>query len=249
MSSTSEVRTAVITGGTSGMGAASAREFAAAGYRVVIVGRNADRARRVGEEIGADALVGDVSDASFCQRVIDTAVDRYGRVDALVNAAGVIARAGALETSDEQWYRVINVNLGGVFFMCRAALAVMKRQRKGAIVNIGSIWGEVASTGVAAYCASKGGVHNLTRAMALDHCKDGIRINAVCPGEVNTPMLASERKGPVTEEILQALAATVPMGRLADPAEIGRVVLFLASDAASYMTGSMITVDAGFTAR
>jgi NAD(P)-dependent dehydrogenase (short-subunit alcohol dehydrogenase family) len=102
---------------------------------------------------------------------------------------------------------------------------------------------------VTAYCASKGAVHQITRAMALDHVKEGIRINAVCPGEVNTPMLTSERSAPVTPEMMQALADSVPMGRLADPAEIARVVLFLASDAASYMTGAMVNVDAGFTAR
>lgn len=244
------IRCAVITGASSGMGAACAREFAKAGFRVVVAGRNASRAQQIAEEIHADApLIGDVSDAAFCRGAIDTALARHGRIDVLVNAAGIIARAGAAETSDEQWKRVIDVNLGGVFFMCRAALPVMKRQGKGAIVNFGSIWGDVAAAGVAAYCASKGAVHNLTRAMALEHVKDGIRVNAICPGEVNTPMLSTERKEPVTPQMLEAIAQTVPMGRLADPAEIARVVLFLASDAASYMTGSMITVDAGFTAR
>ena len=241
---------AMITGAASGMGAASAREFAAVGYQVVVVDRNASLAQQVADDIRAGAaLVGDVSDPSFCRQAIETALARYDRIDVLVNAAGIIARASASETSDEQWKRVMDVNVGGVFFMCRTALPVMKRQGKGAIVNFGSIWGEVGAAGVAAYCASKGAVHNLTRAMALEHVKDGIRINAVCPGEVNTPMLSSERSVPVTEELLQSLAATVPMGRMADPAEIGRVVLFLASDAASYMTGAMINVDAGYTAR
>lgn len=244
------IRCAVITGASSGMGAACAREFAKAGYKVVVAGRNAARSRQVAEEIGADApIVGDIADISFCRSLIDTAVTRYGRIDALINAAGIIARSGAAETTDEQWKQVLDVNLGGVFYTCRAALPIMKRQGNGAIVNFGSIWGEVASAGVAAYCASKGAVHNLTRAMALEHAKDGIRINAICPGEVNTPMLQTERKEPVTPQLLDAIAQTVPMGRLSDPAEIARVVLFMASDAASYMTGSMITVDAGFTAR
>ncbi|MEP7245858.1 MAG: SDR family oxidoreductase [Gammaproteobacteria bacterium] len=243
-------RVVVITGASSGMGAACAREFAKAGYRVVVMGRSAVRTQAVADDTGAgEPLVGDVSDVSFCRGAIDIALARHGRVDVLVNAAGIIARAGAAETSDEQWRRVIDVNLGGVFFMCRAALPVMMRQGSGAIVNFGSIWGDVAAAGVAAYCASKGAVHNLTRAMALEHVKDGIRINAVCPGEVNTPMLSTERKEPVTAQMLEAIAQTVPMGRLADSAEIARVVLFMASDAASYMTGSMITVDAGFTAR
>jgi NAD(P)-dependent dehydrogenase (short-subunit alcohol dehydrogenase family) len=125
----------------------------------------------------------------------------------------------------------------------------MKKQGQGAIINFGSIWGEVGAAGVVAYCASKGAVHQMTRAMALDYVKDGIRINAVCPGEVNTPMLASERSGPVTPEMMQRLAEAVPLGRMAEPVEIARVVLFIASDAASYMTGAMITVDAGYTAR
>ena len=158
----------------------------------------------------------------------------------MVNAAGIIVRADALNTSDEQWQRVMNVNVNGVFFMSRAALGPMKQQGKGTIVNFGSIWGDVGATGVIAYCASKGAVHQITRAMALDHVQDGIRINAVCPGEVNTPMLASERTEPVTPELMQ---------RLAEPVEIARVVLFLASDAASYMTGALVKVDAGYTAR
>lgn len=244
------IRCAVITGASSGMGASCAREFAKAGYKVVVAGRNVARSHQVAEEIGTDApMVGDIADVSFCRSLVETAMSRYGRIDALINAAGIIVRSGAADTTDEQWKRVLDVNLGGVFYTCRAALPIMKRQGKGAIVNFGSIWGEVASAGVAAYCASKGAVHNLTRAMALEHAKDGIRINAICPGEVNTPMLQTERKEPVTPQLLDALAQTVPMGRLSDPAEIARVVLFMASDAASYMTGSMITVDAGFTAR
>lgn len=250
MTADTSPRTAVITGAASGMGAASAREFSAAGYEVVVVDCQAALARQVASDIGAgEPLVGDVSDARFCQHAVETTLTRHGRVDVLVNAAGIIARAVAVETTDQQWQRVLDVNVGGVFYMCRGALPVMKRQGRGAIVNFGSIWGEVGAPGVAAYCASKGAVHNLTRAMALEHVKDGIRVNAVCPGEVNTPMLSSERNEPVTEALLRSLAETVPMGRMADPAEIARVVLFLASDAASYMTGAMINVDAGYTAR
>ena len=240
---------AIVTGGASGMGAATAREFAAAGARVVIVDRNAELATAVAQEIGAQTSVGDVSDHDFCQQVVDDVVGKYGRLDILVNAAGIIVRADALGTSNEQWQKVMNVNVSGIFYLSRAAVAVMKQQGKGVIVNFGSIWGGVGAAGVVAYCASKGAVHQLTRAMALDHVKDGIRINAVCPGEVNTPMLASERSEPVTEEILQRIASTVPMERLADPVEIARVVCFLASDDASYMTGAMVNVDAGYTAR
>jgi NAD(P)-dependent dehydrogenase (short-subunit alcohol dehydrogenase family) len=240
----------IVTGAASGMGAATAREFRAAGAKVIIVDRNPSLAEQVGREIDADAIViGDVSDSDFGRRAIDAAMSRHGRLDVLVNAAGIIVRADALGTTDDQWQRIMNVNVSGLFFMSRAAIAVMKQQRSGAIVNFGSIWGEVGAAGVVAYCASKGAVHQITRAMALDHVKDGIRINAVCPGEVNTPMLAAERSGPVTAEVLRRLAETVPLGRLAEPVEIARVVLFLASDAASYMTGATVNVDAGYTAR
>ncbi|MBK7896905.1 MAG: glucose 1-dehydrogenase [Anaerolineaceae bacterium] len=240
---------AIVTGGASGMGAATARELAAAGAKVIIVDRNAALATAVAQEIGVETAVGDVSDPDFCQQVVDEVVGRNGRLDILVNAAGIIVRADALGTSNAQWQQVMNVNVSGIFYLSRAAVAVMKRQGKGVIVNFGSIWGGVGAAGVVAYCASKGAVHQLTRAMALDHVKDGIRINAVCPGEVNTPMLASERSEPVTEEILQRIASSVPMERLAEPVEIARVVLFLASDDASYMTGAMVNVDAGYTAR
>lgn len=243
-------KTALITGAASGMGAATAREFTAAGGKVIIVDINPETAEKVAAEIGSQPpLIGDVSDSYFCQHAVDSALKEHGRLDVLVNCAGTIVRSDALGTSDEAWHRVMAVNVNGVFFMSKAAVVPMKKQGKGAIINFGSIWGGMGASGVVAYCASKGAVHQITKAMALDHVKDGIRINAVCPGEVNTPMLASERPTPPTPEDLQKLAEeTVPMGRLAEPIEIARVVLFLASDAASYMTGSLVTVDAGYTA-
>ncbi len=243
-------KTALITGAASGMGAATAREFRAAGGQVVIVDRNKDLAEQVADEIKAGPpIIGDVSDSAFCNQAVQSTLDRHGRLDILVNAAGILVRADALNTTDQQWQRVMNVNVNGLFFMSRAAVDTMKKQGGGAIINFGSIWGEVGAANVTAYCASKGAVHQITRAMALDHVNDGIRINAVCPGEVNTPMLASQRSEPVTPELMKQLASTVPMGRLAEPVEIARVVLFLASDSASYMTGAMVNVDAGFTAR
>jgi meso-butanediol dehydrogenase / (S,S)-butanediol dehydrogenase / diacetyl reductase len=242
-------RIAVVTGGASGMGAATARRLAAGGAHVLIVDRNAVLAAAVATEVGGTAVVGDIADSGFCNGVVAAAVTHHGRLDVLVNAAGVIVRASGEDTTDEQWARIMGVNVGGTFFMCRAALRVMKAQHRGAIVNFGSIWGDLGSAGVAAYCASKGAVHNLTRALAMDHAADGIRVNAVCPGEVNTPMLQSERAEAVTDHLLAQIAATVPMGRLADPDEIARVVCFLASDDASYMTGAMVSVDAGYGAR
>jgi len=242
---------AIVTGAASGMGAAIAREFARTGAHVHIVDRNAPLAKQVAAEIGAQApMIGDVSDSAFCDHAVQTALDRYGRVDTLVNAAGIIVRADALNTSDKEWYDVMNVNVSGLFFMCRAALRPMKAQQSGAIINFGSTWGSVGGAGHLAYCASKGAVHQLTKAMALDHARDGIRINAVCPGEIDTPMLSSQRAKPPTREELDKMAdAVVPMGRLGQPIEVARVVLFLASAYSSYMTGAMVAVDGGYTTR
>ncbi|MDH4062406.1 MAG: SDR family oxidoreductase, partial [Aquincola sp.] len=221
--------------------------------QVVIVDRNAGLAAAIATSLGqGEALIGDVGDSAFCDAVVAEAVRRHGRLDVMVNAAGVIVRARGEHTTDAQWASVMAVNVSGTFFMCRAAIAAMKANQggsSGAIVNFGSIWGDLGSAGVAAYCASKGAVHNLTRALALDHATDGIRVNAVCPGEVRTPMLQSQRSEPVTQQLLERIAATVPMGRLAEPIEIARVVAFLASDAASYMTGALVSVDAGYGAR
>ncbi len=244
-------KTVLITGAASGMGAASAREFAELGANVVVVDMNQDLAKEVASKIGAGSpILGDVSDSSFCRRTVSQVAELHGRLDVVVNCAGVIHRADAQGTSDEQWAKVMGTNVNGVFFMSRAAIGPMKKQGSGAIVNFGSIWGGVGAAGVLAYCASKGAVHQITRAMALDHVKDGIRINAVCPGEVNTPMLASGRPSPPTPADLQKLAEdTIPMARLAEPVEIAKVVVFLASDDASYMTGTLVTVDAGYTAR
>ena len=260
MSSTNEQefsgKTVVITGGASGMGAATAREFAARGATLVLVDLDDGGARRVAEQCIAagspnvSVHAGDVSDSAFCDAVIDASVVEHGGVDVLVTAAGTIHRADSLGTDDDDWRRVMGVNVDGMFFVCRAALRHMTAVGAGSIVNFGSIWGGVGSAGSTAYCVSKGAVHQLTRALALDHVEQGVRVNAVAPGEVNTPMLSSQRDAPPTAEYLQALAdATIPMKRLAEPEEIARVVTFLASDQASYITGEIVHVDAGYTAR
>jgi NAD(P)-dependent dehydrogenase (short-subunit alcohol dehydrogenase family) len=243
-------RAVIVTGGASGMGAACVEQFVQGGADVIVVDRSADGAKAVAQRLGqGEPVVGSVGDSAVCDHAVAEAVRRHGRLDAVVNAAGIIVRASGVDTDDDAWDRIMNVNVSGTFFMCRAALRVMVPAGRGAIVNFGSIWGDLGSSGVAAYCASKGAVHNLTRALAMDHASHGIRVNAVCPGEVNTPMLQSERSEPVTRELLDRIAATVPMGRLASPEEIARVVAFLASDEASYMTGALVSVDAGYGAR
>jgi meso-butanediol dehydrogenase / (S,S)-butanediol dehydrogenase / diacetyl reductase len=246
-----EGKSAIVTGGASGMGAATARLFAESGARVVIVDRNEPLAREVAAGLGAEVVAGDVADSTFCERAIAEAVARHGRLDCLVNAAGVIVRATGLDTSDEDWRRLMAVNVDGVFFMCRAALRRMKAQRSGAVVNFGSIWGELSGKGALAYAASKGAVHQITRTLAIEHARDGIRVNAVCPGEVDTPMLrAAGRERPLTDEEAREMGdRVVPMGRLARPEEIARMVLFLCSDEASYVTGAMHYVDAGYSAQ
>ena len=243
-------KTALVTGGASGMGAATARLLAEAGATVLIVDRNAELATQTAQAIHAAALVGDVSDSAFCDQAVQQIVDQHGHLDICVNAAGIILRATGLDTADADWQRMLNVNVSGVFYMCRAALRVMVRQGRGAIVNFGSIWGELSGKGALAYAASKGAVHQITRTFAIEHARDGVRVNAVCPGEVNTPMLrAAGRPAPLTEAQLQEIGErVVPMGRLAQPEEIAQVVRFLASDEASYVTGAMYYVDGGFSA-
>jgi NAD(P)-dependent dehydrogenase (short-subunit alcohol dehydrogenase family) len=240
-----------ITGAASGMGAACARAFSDLGGTVVIIDIDEENASTVaGEIMGEDPIIGDISDSSFCIEAIEKITERYRRLDVLVNAAGTIHRADALGTTNDDWRRVMGVNIDGMFYLSRAAVDYMAKRGSGTIVNFGSIWGGVASAGSTAYCVSKGAVHQLTRAMALDHVHQGIRINAVAPGEVRTPMLSSRRATPPSEADLQAMAdATIPMKRLAEPEEIANVVVFLASNAASYMTGEIVHVDAGYTAR
>jgi len=246
-----EGKSALVTGGASGMGAATVRLLADSGARVVIVDRNEALAAGVAAATGAHVVAGDVSDSAFCERAVAEAVRRHGRLDCLVNAAGVIVRATGLETSDADWRRLMAVNVDGVFFMCRAALRPMTAQRSGAIVNFGSIWGELAGKGALAYAASKGAVHQITRTLAIEHARDGVRVNAVCPGEVDTPMLrAAGRSRPLTDEEAREMGdRVVPMGRLARPGEIARMVVFLCSDDASYVTGAMHYVDAGYSAQ
>jgi meso-butanediol dehydrogenase / (S,S)-butanediol dehydrogenase / diacetyl reductase len=234
-------RIAIVTGAASGMGAATARLLTEAGATVL----GADIARNAGI-----ALVGDVSDPRFCDAAVAQTVALHGRLDILVNAAGVIVRADAPATDDEAWTRQMRVNVDGTFFMCRAAIRQMRLQGSGAIVNYGSIWGSAGGKGHVAYATAKGAVHNLTRSLALDHAREGIRINAVCPGEVDTPMLrGAGRAVPLSDAQLAEMAdRVVPNGRLAQPEEIGRVVVFLCSDAASYMTGALVPVDGGWSA-
>jgi len=244
-------QTALVGGGASGMGAQVARHFAAAGADVVIVDANGPLAEQIGHDIGATVVVGDVSDSAFCDAAVAQAVAKTGRLNAVVNAAGIIARKSGVDTDDADWARSMAVNAGGVFHLSRAAARHMRAHGGGAVVNFGSIWGELGGKGALAYAASKGAVHQVTRGFALELARDGVRFNCVCPGEVDTPMLrAAGRSTPLTGAQMQEIGErVVPMGRLAQPEEIARVALFLCSDAASYMTGAMVYVDGGYSAQ
>lgn len=242
----------LVTGSTTGIGEACARVFAESGAAVMVAGRNEPRGRTVVEALraaGAKAEFAavDLRAAGACESLVGETVQRLGRLDVLVNNAGVLYTADAIETSDEQWLETMAVNVTALFYLSRAAVGHMQRAGAGAIVNIASEWGLNGEPRHVAYCASKGAVIQITRCMALDHARDNIRINSVCPGEIHTRMvddILSKRGGDPAAN-LRALAAGIPIGRLAAPAEVARCVRFLASEDASYVTGANLPVDGG----
>ena len=214
--------------------------------RVVIADRTIDAAEALSKSLGSGsaAVQVDVTDETSCRSMVDFAVRKFGRLDVAVNNAGLgnPDRSRVAELSTEKWMNLINVNLNGVFFSMKAQIPAMLQSGGGSIVNIASVMAAVGIAGAAAYVAAKHGVVGLTKSGALDYAKDGIRINAVGPGYVDTPML-SNRTSAQREEI----ASRHPMGRIATPAEVAEVVAFLASPASSFVTGAYYTVDGGYT--
>ncbi|MGB9669023.1 MAG: SDR family NAD(P)-dependent oxidoreductase, partial [Anaerolineales bacterium] len=189
---------------------------------------------------------GDVTKAEQCEKVVEETVKTFGGVDILFNNAGIIRRANVLETTEEEWDRVMAINVKSIFLMCKYVIPVMEKAGKGSIINTASGWGLKGGEKAVAYCASKGAVVNMTRAMAIDHGQKNIRINCVCPGDTDTPMLHNEAQQlNQDEKEFLTEAANRPLRRYAQPNEIAQVVLFLASDAASYVTGSAYVVDGG----
>ena len=248
-------KSVIVTGATSGIGAATARAAASAGARLMLTGRSAERgagglaeARAAGAD--AEFTAGDVTEAGFADRLVAGTVERFGRLAVLVNNAGIALRGPIDRCSDDDWQRTLAVNATGVFYMARAAVRQMKRQGAGAIVMVASDWALVGGANAFAYCASKGAVLQMARAMALDHGPDGIRVNAICPGDIETPMLLDgiAKRGLDAAEGLKQLGAQFPLGRVGQAAEVAKAILFLASDAASYMTGAALAVDGGHTA-
>jgi 2,3-dihydro-2,3-dihydroxybenzoate dehydrogenase len=248
-------KVAVVSGGSSGMGAAICERFASSGAAIVVGGRDAERTAAVAASVtaaGGQAIagLGDVANSAAAAALVDTAIEAFGGVDFVINAAGVIHRADALGTSDDEWFRVMSINVDGTFFLSRAAIPALRVRGGGAIVNISSTCGLVGSAGLAAYCASKGAVTNLTRAMALDHASEGIRINAICPGSVDTPMLVSEHpEGTTVDAIFEQNLVSIPEGRIPEPSEVADVALFLCSDAARHIHGANVSLDGGYTAQ
>ncbi|MDJ0712462.1 MAG: SDR family oxidoreductase [Woeseiaceae bacterium] len=235
----------LVTGASSGIGAAIAIAFAEEGWDVMAAGRDEGRLEEVADV--SDNIVtwaGELIESEDCDELIADTIEEFGEIDCLVNNAGVIVRADVGETSDDEWRYTMAINLDVPFFLSRAALPHLLRA-EGSIVNIASDWGLRGADNAAAYAASKGGLVLLTRSMAKDHARDGLRANAVCPGGVDTPMLASdaEESGVDVDEFLEEVADAVPSGRIATPEDIAALALFLASDSAAHVNGAAIPID------
>jgi NAD(P)-dependent dehydrogenase (short-subunit alcohol dehydrogenase family) len=247
-------KVALITGGTSGIGEATAMLFSREGAAVAVTGRSEERGRKVAAEIeknGGKAIfiLTDVRLIGDCRRAVDETVRAFGRIDVLFNNAGVYFPHTALDCTEEEWDLQLDINLKGAFLMSKCALPGMIAQAGGVIINNSSGWGLVGGDRAVAYCASKGGMVLMTKAMAVDHGREGIRVNCICPGDVETPMLPVDAKmrGLDWNEYL-AGCANRPLGRIGTSEEIAKAALFLASDDSSFMTGATLVVDGGGTA-
>jgi NAD(P)-dependent dehydrogenase (short-subunit alcohol dehydrogenase family) len=246
-----EGRLAVITGAASGIGRATAELLANAGATVALLDINetdGDKAAANIDRTGAAAKFfhcNVISDFD-CKSVVEDICREFGKIDILFNNAGVIHRKGVVELQETEWDLVLDVSLKSIFLMSRAILPGMIENGSGSIINTGSGWGLKGGPQAAAYCAAKGGVVNLTRAMAIDHGKQGIRVNCVCPGDVDTPLLRGEaRELGIDEDEFLLQAADRPIHRVGIPKDVAKAVLFLASDLSAWVTGTTIVVDGG----
>ena len=241
---------ALVTGASSGIGAATAIAFAEAGWDVMAAGRDEGRLEEVADVSDNIAIwSGELSDSDECDELIADTIDEFGGIDCLVNSAGILLRGDAGETSDDDWRDTMTINLDVPFFLSRAAIPHLQKTN-GSIVNISSYWGLQAGERAVAYSTSKGALIMLTKALAKDTAADGIRVNAICPGGVDTPMLAAgaEAAGQETQDFLDAVAEFSPNGRISTPEDIATLTLYLASDAASMITGTAIPMDGGLSA-
>ena len=234
-------RKALVTGAAGGIGAAVVARLRAAGAKVAVADRDV-------AGIGAEAhLPGDLMDARYADALPLAASEALGGLDIVVNNAGIITRGRVTETSDADWSLSLGVNVEAPFRICRAAIPLMAATGSGAIVNVASCWGLRPGPDHAVYCMTKAALASLTQCMGRDHAGQGVRINAVCPNEVNTPMLRTgfARRGFDPDTAVAELGRTVPIGRIAEPEDIAEIVLFLTSDAARYMCGALVEVNGG----
>jgi NAD(P)-dependent dehydrogenase (short-subunit alcohol dehydrogenase family) len=250
-----EGKVAIVTGAASGIGAATVRELAAQGALVGVLDRDVAAAQDVADAIAGDAAAAygcDVRDSDACRAAVTGVAERFGGVDVVVCSAGVVRYGRVDELSEDDWDLQIDTNLRGVFLIARHAIPLMRERGGGAIVNVASTQAFASQELVPAYTASKGAVVALTRTMALDHARDGIRVNAVGPGSVDTAMLhyAADHFSPGDPDAaIEGWGASHPIGRVIRPEEVARVIAFLASDAASAVTGATYLVDGGATAK
>lgn len=239
----------VITGAAGGVGRSLVELFAREGARIMLADRDEAGCREVAEQVRAQGaevayFAGNLRDKHYCDQLIATTVETFGGIDILLNNAGIIPRGTIEETTDEMWFTAMDVNLNAVFFLCRAAIPHMKQRGAGAIVNTSSVWGTHPGPAHVAYCTSKGAVAALTKNLGRDCAPLNIRVNAVCPHEINTPMIRSgfERRGLDPDKAIEELNKTVPLGRIAEPEDIADVIAFLASDQSRYIAGETIEV-------
>jgi NAD(P)-dependent dehydrogenase (short-subunit alcohol dehydrogenase family) len=243
-------KVALVTGASSGIGTAIVLRLVDDGFVVMAAGRDTTRTEGLGDQ-SADiqTWTGDITSPESCAGLVASCIDRFGRLDLLVNNAGIYESADAEHTSDENWLQTMAINLNAPFYLSREAMPQL-RETKGVILNVASDWGLVGGKEAVAYCASKGGVVLMTKAMALDHANEGVRVNAICPGDVETPMLYAEgaARGLGLKEAVREADKGSPTGRVTTPEEVAALVVFLASDAAAQITGAAIPIDGGNTA-
>ncbi len=243
---------AIITGGGSGIGEATARRFVEEGAIVVVADKNLEAAERVATSLGqaARGIRCDVAKSGDVKALIEGTAKRHGRLDILFNNAGYGIKGSVVDTSEDDFDALMSVNVKGVFLGCKFAIPIMAAQRSGAIVNTASTTSRVGIMDRVAYVTSKGAVAAMTRAMALDHAHQNIRINAIAPGTIESPYYTEIlKKAPDPQALRQSLAARQPMNRMGTPLEIANAVVYLASDEASFCTGSTLYADGGWTAR
>lgn len=242
-------RIVVVTGGASGIGLATAELFANYGAKVCIVDVDENKGKKAAAQIGeaADFYLCDVTDENAVVDFAKQIDEKFGRVDVIFNNAGVIRRKTIPDTEEKDWDLVVDVTLKGAYHMCRFLIPLMKKGGGGSIINTGSGWGLKGGDKAAAYCAAKGGIVNMTRALAIDHGPDNIRVNCVCPGDTATPMLEYEgnQLNRMKDDFFAEAAVGRPLARIGLPSDIAKAVLFLASQLASWITGVCLPVDGG----